>query len=42
MVAPTWFQIALWAEVGCLAGAGVLALIGADKYASWATTRGKR
>ncbi len=42
LVAPTWFQIALWAEVGCLAGAGVLALVGADKYASWATTRGKR
>ena len=42
MLAQTWFQVVLWAEVGCLAGAGVLALFGADKYASWATTRSKR
>ena len=38
-VAPTWFQVALWANVGCLAVSGVLALIGADKYASWATAK---
>ena len=39
MVAPTWFQVALWANIGCLTASGVLALIGADKYASWATAK---
>jgi hypothetical protein len=35
-------RMMVWGQIACLAAAGALAVVGADKYATWATLRGSQ
>ncbi|HEX4450876.1 MAG TPA: hypothetical protein VH143_08410 [Kofleriaceae bacterium] len=39
---PSWARIVIWATNAALAASGIAALIGGDKYASWAAAKSRR